>query len=437
VFIAGGRALSMLLSIPANDTDYFSTKLINPSDITNVDEINVNQYVITFNKCHQLIKRLYKMPHEIIHSFDIDCCCIMINYLGEIYCSHRFMYSLMNGYNTVDFEYLSPSYEWRLIKYANRGFSISIPGVYNCDNDVSECVSDNRWSVADIQDILNGSMLKHLLINAKGFEKILIASSVYNGKFKKYLENSNNTKLIKLSSDYIDSSVRCEKVDGIIRYKSNEYYINGKLGYDENGESNKYVGKFKVSTTSGSYFTEEMNNMLIKIIFSDYQRVNPGEQTTSTFHKIVLENPNNWYKLDTEKLFIESMYTLLYAQNISNPPILYDQKVLWFSPNCIDLYIYHFGRIFLNNVVYDKFNNILIHQIKLSTNKNIADYLSYSNDSFFKKYVIYNGNKNGIFKCLFEVHEDFTIFTSVEYDLLYSLYRRTNPTDDYIKVEIR
>jgi len=184
-------------------------------------------------------------------------------------------------------------------------------------------------------------------------------------------------------------------------------------------------------------FTEEMNNMLIKIIFSDYQRVNPGEQTTSTFHKIVLENPNNWYKLDTEKLFIESMYTLLYAQNISNPPILYDQKVLWFSPNCIDLYIYHFGRIFLNNVVYDKFNNILIHQIKLSTNKNIADYLSYSNDSFFKKYVIYNGNKNGIFKCLFEVHEDFTIFTSVEYDLLYSLYRRTNPTDDYIKVEIR
>src|SRR5690606_9931389 len=110
VYIAGGKALATLLSVKSNDSDYFTTKEIYPWEIK-TDKIEISEKVINFGIKKQLIKRLYKTPHEIIHSFDIDCCSILINSEGEIYFTKRFLYALINGYNTFDFNYLSPSYE--------------------------------------------------------------------------------------------------------------------------------------------------------------------------------------------------------------------------------------------------------------------------------------------------------------------------------------
>lgn len=114
VFLAGGAALATLLTVQCQDMDYFTTKEIMPNEIqTNYSKFEVSPHVINFDHKRQLIKRLYKVPHEIVHSFDIDCCAILINRHG----SKRFLYAIIYGYNTVDFNYLSPSYEWRLIKY--------------------------------------------------------------------------------------------------------------------------------------------------------------------------------------------------------------------------------------------------------------------------------------------------------------------------------
>jgi hypothetical protein len=74
----------------------------------------------------QVILRLYQSPSEVIHGFDVDSCCFGFD--GEsLWMTHRAHYAIKNGYNTVNFDRLSPSYEMRLVKYGTRGMPIKIP----------------------------------------------------------------------------------------------------------------------------------------------------------------------------------------------------------------------------------------------------------------------------------------------------------------------
>lgn len=74
----------------------------------------------------QVILRLYQTPSEVIHGFDVDSCCLGFD--GEnIWMTHRAHFALKNGYNTVNFGRLSPSYEMRLVKYGTRGMAVRIP----------------------------------------------------------------------------------------------------------------------------------------------------------------------------------------------------------------------------------------------------------------------------------------------------------------------
>eukprot|EP01038_Epipyxis_sp_PR26KG_P008038 gene8038-10893_t len=76
----------------------------------------------------QIIRRLYTCPAQIILGFDVDCCCILTTLDGELYITERGAYSLNKGYNMLNFDRLSPSYEYRLAKYnKKRGFAIWIP----------------------------------------------------------------------------------------------------------------------------------------------------------------------------------------------------------------------------------------------------------------------------------------------------------------------
>ena len=75
---------------------------------------------------YQLILRLYRTPSEILHGFDVDSCCL--GYDGkDIWATQRALFALSQGYNTVNFDRLSPSYEHRLVKYGTRGVSIKVP----------------------------------------------------------------------------------------------------------------------------------------------------------------------------------------------------------------------------------------------------------------------------------------------------------------------
>jgi hypothetical protein len=163
VCIAGGFALSMYFDknydYPSSfsDIDLFihscdqdianliCTKLssITGKDVYSNDNVLVsyfNDYVgensnypINFNFGYkisiQIIKRLYTCPSQIILGFDVDCCSILTTLDGNIYATKRCQYAIKNCYNVVNFDRLSPSYEYRLMKYRKRGFGIWIPFV--------------------------------------------------------------------------------------------------------------------------------------------------------------------------------------------------------------------------------------------------------------------------------------------------------------------
>lgn len=75
----------------------------------------------------QVILRAYHSPSEVLHGFDVDCC--GIGYDGKnIWLTDRALFSLRSGYNTFSFDRMSPSYEWRLAKYGQRGMSLHVPG---------------------------------------------------------------------------------------------------------------------------------------------------------------------------------------------------------------------------------------------------------------------------------------------------------------------
>ena len=74
----------------------------------------------------QIILKQYQTCEEILYSFDVDSSCIGYNGLNFVY-TRRFIYAYTYMMNTVNFDRLSTTYEYRLFKYLNRGFSIYIP----------------------------------------------------------------------------------------------------------------------------------------------------------------------------------------------------------------------------------------------------------------------------------------------------------------------
>jgi len=111
-----------------------------------------------------IIKRLYISPSEIIHGFDIDSCCILVNMYGEIWITKRGAYAIKNGYNVVNFDRMSPSYEYRLTKYHRRGFAIWIPQI---DYFKSNVVFDANHIGFQGSDVI----IRYLIQNAaRGYE---------------------------------------------------------------------------------------------------------------------------------------------------------------------------------------------------------------------------------------------------------------------------
>lgn len=88
---------------------------------------SANTVTITVGKLDfQVVLRIYRSPSEVLHGFDVDSCAV--GYDGNhIWATHRALFALINGYNTVNFNRLSPSYPFRLVKYAMRGMSIFVP----------------------------------------------------------------------------------------------------------------------------------------------------------------------------------------------------------------------------------------------------------------------------------------------------------------------
>ncbi|PRP88491.1 ankyrin repeat protein [Planoprotostelium fungivorum] len=167
VFAAGGSILAALMPVPEehaakNSTrrNYFHKLMYSNSDIDlfiyglNEEDANKklvevyesikdnlpveaicfrSKYAVTIVSRYpfrhiQIVLRLYKSPAEILMGFDVDVC--SVGFDGKkVWMTPRAHRALTHRYNTVDMERRSPSYETRLTKYAERGFSVVVPSL--------------------------------------------------------------------------------------------------------------------------------------------------------------------------------------------------------------------------------------------------------------------------------------------------------------------
>ena len=76
----------------------------------------------------QVVTRLYKSAAEVINTFDIDACCVSFDGTDAM-CTPRARRAINAKMNIVDLSLRGAAYENRLIKYAQRGFMIGVPGL--------------------------------------------------------------------------------------------------------------------------------------------------------------------------------------------------------------------------------------------------------------------------------------------------------------------
>lgn len=126
-----------------------------------------------------MILRLYKSISEVLHGFDVDGCALGFDG-KDIWMTRRCWYALKNGFNTVNFNRASPSYVYRLCKYAKRGLPIYLEGFDRSlvdEERLTEVVQGEKNRISYNQALWQlvvdtvDKLPDHLKINYWGFKK--------------------------------------------------------------------------------------------------------------------------------------------------------------------------------------------------------------------------------------------------------------------------
>lgn len=114
--------------------------------------INIHHYNDAIRQMEtkvQIVLRIYDTPTEVLVGFDIDCCCCAFDG-RDVWVCPRWVSALQSGVNVLNPLHAWPnkaSYEYRLAKYAFRGFAVLVPGLDSNKIDLERIV------VSDIKDL--------------------------------------------------------------------------------------------------------------------------------------------------------------------------------------------------------------------------------------------------------------------------------------------
>lgn len=314
--------------------------------IVTVTECTRTANAITFkNKDSeaQVILRSYQTFSEILHGFDVDSCCLGFDG-NDIWMTQRAYFALKNGYNTVNFNRLSPSYELRLAKYGCRGMAIKINNFY-VDNINKEVLSDYLVNIKDNKTTrfyLNHAHLSKLhnidkllyleyycerynykTHSIKMINKLNHEKSDYDApSFIDYRKCSNGSGIFDLLSYFYGEYAECLEFngdrddDGPVELTENHYKELARTSNFLKSEVHNATKLLTNSIHNKFWFVKgelEYLNVIINIpdlVYDalknqqpwdfpaklQFKTTNPGEQMTNTFHQIILNDNNEWYK---------------------------------------------------------------------------------------------------------------------------------------------
>ena len=261
----------------------------------------------------QIILRLYQTKAEILQSFDVDSCCV--GYDGtHILITPRCLYAINNMINMFDFDRMSPSYEYRLAKYMTRGFSVYVP--------------DFTWLKVNKNEILKYQMLKAEIcqkifkVNRKHRKdrKARIAEILANSPRPPPLTGLEiliyhyyhqvNPSTVKARSDYCNKGRRLDVKNASLPN------IGFEFGLDREKQIINYtIGLKKIKVLpidqvfdldlAGFVYNDrskgrnksELPPLQLKLSKTlTWKVISPGEQATSTFHRLVVNDIDVWYQ---------------------------------------------------------------------------------------------------------------------------------------------
>lgn len=76
----------------------------------------------------QVITRIYQSAEHVLNGFDIDCCCFGFDGV-KVLATPRAVCAVATRTNTINLSIRGAAYEYRLLKYAERGFGVGVPGL--------------------------------------------------------------------------------------------------------------------------------------------------------------------------------------------------------------------------------------------------------------------------------------------------------------------
>jgi len=263
IYIAGGAALYVAGVIDyLNDIDMFITsrdtykKLVKGFEGLDLN-ITDNSITIDWKNSHsiQIIRRLYTCPSEIVHGFDLDCVGMLFDG-KDCWVTKRTTYSILNKVNWFDPQRASPTYGYRLCKYARRCFQIELPlftkDMLNQDiiNDEFKSIENQYFNLLDV-NIKNG--------------RIRQPKRVVQSIFNKY-QLSTEIKAMFLSHNILDRV--SNKIKSYLEYSIQNIIQNRKeegldvQKWDIHGYLNSYIG--------GGHYPDIMSNILMAKFYNFY-----------------------------------------------------------------------------------------------------------------------------------------------------------------------
>lgn len=258
-----------------------------------------NKYVITliprnYSKNEykiQIIKRIYKNIHEILVGFDIDACAVAYN--GQkVLLSNRSMNAFITRLNVVDISRRSPSYEYRLFKYHQRGFGIYIP--FEFRKQMNKLYFLNR--------------------NCKGIDRLM------------YLLKYNRTTAMTSFLNQTTQRMNVKLKTSISDYEESIDLFKQKGSLDTNVK--KYNNRAKEEFRYKLY--DNWNNKFEKAVDAiEFIRHDPGQQLTGSFNPITNED---WININYEEDGIDFMGRNILLKKVRSNAVavkdLYDKKGL-------------------------------------------------------------------------------------------------------------
>jgi len=321
--VAGGAVFSALFGLPINDVDIFFVGT-QPDQATAIirQQIGRNQAARSENSVStrfsrrlangtidkssivdvQYILRLYRSISEVIHGFDVDCCCMAYDG-NNVWITPRAYYSMQKGYNSLNKERLSPSYEYRMLKYAYRGMPILIPGFdyYEWKTGAGSMIS--KMGARNLRKIIMSESKN----NHRGFRYVMAMAQMLN-RFPKsaaWLLGMHNN----IISDYVGNYKNGHPFDieAMMEVLGDRYDQFSKDAHEFWGLEIWITGKSDIVSyvmldgTDVFRIPDDVFEFIQKYYTTyppqniTYKVVNPGEQATGSFHKIVLDNTAAWW----------------------------------------------------------------------------------------------------------------------------------------------